>query len=60
MVIGKIVGVMDDYYEHLKEEMGIGNDEDEQKEEDSKLDEVIRVLRPNTTAKNFKDFLLNR
>lgn len=47
---------MEDHYKKMKLDMGItenyGVDE-----EDPKLEEVLHVLRPNTTAKNFKEFI---
>lgn len=47
---------MDSYYSNMKSDMGIFEKQDFT-EEDNKLDEVLRVLRPNTTANNFKEFL---
>ena len=48
---------MDSYYFSMKEEMGIMEKHDDYAEEDHKLDEVLKTLRPNTTANNFKHFL---
>lgn len=49
--------MMDSYYSSMKEDMGIMEKQDDYAEEDHKLEEVLRTLRPNTTAKNFKHFL---
>jgi len=40
----------------MKQDMGIEANYGIE-EEDPKLEVVLRTLRPNTTAKNFKDFL---
>lgn len=47
---------MDAYYANMKNEMGL-KEKPETNEEDVKLDEVLSKLRPNTTARNFKEFL---
>jgi hypothetical protein len=51
-----MLNIMDSYYSNMKEDMGI-LEKKNYEEEDSKLDEVLRTLRPNTTAHNFKEFL---
>ncbi len=51
-----MMNIMDSYYSNMKQDMGIF-EKNNFEEEDSKLDEVLKTLRPNTTAKNFKDFL---
>ena len=52
-----MLNMMDSYYSSMKEDMGIKEKHDDYAEEDHKLEEVLRTLRPNTTAKNFKHFL---
>lgn len=52
-----MLNMMDSYYFSMKEEMGIMEKHDDYAEEDHKLDEVLKTLRPNTTANNFKHFL---
>ncbi|CDW81558.1 UNKNOWN [Stylonychia lemnae] len=54
--IGRMLNIMDSYYSNMKVDMGI-LEKKNYEEEDSKLDEVLRTLRPNTTANNFKEFL---
>ena len=51
-----MLNVMDAYYDNMKTEMGL-KERPETNEEDIQLDEVLNKLRPNTTARNFKDFL---
>ena len=55
-VKSKMLEFMDDYYSQMKNQMGIdanyGIEED-----DPKLEVVLHALRPNTTARNFKEFL---
>jgi len=48
---------MQDYYAQMKKDMGIEATYG-MEEEDPKLEAVLHQLRPNTTAKNFKEFLL--
>jgi len=47
---------MNRYYNSIKHEVGIDKNE-RTHEEDDQLDEILKTLKPNTTAKNFKDFL---
>lgn len=47
---------MNGYYAELKQEVGI-EDKNDDNEEDNTLEDVLRALKPNTTAKNFKEFL---
>lgn len=54
--IGRMLNIMDSYYSNMKQDMGIF-EKNNFEEEDSKLDEVLKTLRPNTTAKNFKEYL---
>lgn len=54
-----MIKVMDTYYKDMKEEIGIAEQEDN-KQDDQKLDDVIKQLRPNTAAHNFKHFLGRR
>lgn len=63
--IDRMLGVMDEYYSNMKLEMGIAEQqrllmaEQEGSNDDAlRLDDVLTKLRPNTTAKNFREFLL--
>jgi hypothetical protein len=47
---------MNSYFENLKTEVGI-NVASVVDEEDNELDSILKTLRPNTSAKNFKEFL---
>ena len=47
---------MDDYYQKMKQEMGI-DPHYAVEEDDPQLDLVLKKLRPNTTAQNFREFL---
>lgn len=51
----KVQEFMDKFYTDMKDEMGIdvGN---EQEEEDPKMKEVLRIIRPNLNAKNSREF----
>ena len=56
---------MDSYYSNMKSEMGIAEqqkmlaaEQDGSNDDALRLDEVLQKLRPNTTANNFKEFLL--
>ena len=49
-------GFMEDYYQNMKNDMGIDATYGIE-EQDPPLDEVMRMIRPNVTAKNFKGFL---
>ena len=48
--------MMNSYYENLKVEARI-NENRRDDGDDLELDEILRTLKPNTTAKNFKEFL---
>ena len=47
---------MNQYYTNLKSDVGI-EDQAGIDDEDYELDDILRTLKPNTTAKNFKQFL---
>ena len=47
---------MNNYFENLKTEVGI-NEASGVDEEYNELDSILKTLRPNTSAKNFKEFL---
>ena len=51
-----MLNMMNGYYKDLKNEVGI---EDSQgiDDKDDTLDDILRQLRPNTTASNFREFL---
>ena len=51
----KMLGVMNSYYTELKNEVGI--EEQQVDDEDNNLDDILKTLKPNTTATNFKEFL---
>ena len=51
-----MVNLMNNYFENLKTEVGI-NEASGVDEEDNELDSILKTLRPNTSAKNFKEFL---
>lgn len=62
--IDRMLGIMDAYYSNMKLDMGIAEqqklllaEQEGQNDDALKLDEVLNKLRPNTTAKNFKEFL---
>jgi len=62
--IARMLGVMDTYYNAMKTDLGIAEQqrllkaEQEGSNDDAlRLDEVLNKLRPNTTAKNFKELL---
>lgn len=48
---------MDSYYSSMKTDLGIFEKDNHEQVEDQKLDDMLQKLRPNTTAKNFKEFL---
>ena len=54
--IGRMLNIMDSYYSNMKKDMGIF-EKNHYEGEDQQLDDVLKALRPNTTAKNFRDFL---
>lgn len=51
-----MLGYMDDYYTHMKEDIGIDPNYAPE-EDDPDLDRVLMNLRPNSTAINFREFL---
>jgi hypothetical protein len=54
--VERMKGMMNDYYQNLKIEAKI-EDQTGLDDEDYELDGILRTLKPNTTAKNFKEFL---
>ena len=54
--VGKMIGVMNKYYTNLKDDVGI-EEQTGIEEHDYELDDILRTLKPNTTAKNFREFL---
>ena len=52
----KMLGTMNSYYQTLKSEVGF-EDNQGMDDEDYELDDILRTLKPNTTARNFKEFL---
>lgn len=48
-----MLNLMNQYYTNLKSDVGI-EDQAGIDEEDYELDDILRTLKPNTTAKNFK------
>lgn len=54
--IERMKGMMNKYYQNLKKEAKI-EDQTGMDDEDYELDGILRTLKPNTTAKNFKEFL---
>ena len=63
--IERMMGIMDGYYSTMKADMGIAEqqkmllaEQNGSNDDALKLDDVLTKLRPNTTAKNFKEFLL--
>ena len=62
--IDRMLGIMDGYYSNMKQDMGIAEqhrllvaEQEGQNDDALRLDDVLKKLRPNTTAKNFKEFL---
>lgn len=53
---GKMLGIMNEYYTHIKEVIGIDVNY-EPDEDDPELDKVLQEMRPNSTATNFRPFL---
>ena len=51
-----MLGTMNSYYQTLKSEVGF-EDNQGMDDEDYELDDILRTLKPNTTARNFKEFL---
>ena len=54
--VKKMLNLMNQYYANLKSDVGI-EDQAGIDDEDYELDDILRTLKPNTTAKNFKEFL---
>ncbi len=52
----KMLNLMNQYYTNLKNDVGI-EDQTGIDDEDYELDDILKTLKPNTTAKNFKEFL---
>lgn len=52
----RMLDMMNSYYNELKTEVGL-EEKDDHDEEDHSLEDLLRALKPNTTAKNFKEFL---
>jgi len=52
-----MLNIMDSYYSNMKEDMGIFQKDNRELLEDQKLEETLKKLKPNTNAKNFRDFL---
>lgn len=48
---------MDQYYTHMKEDIGIDPNY-APSEDDPDLDKVLKNLKPNSTASNFREFLV--
>ena len=51
-----MLNMMNDYYTELKKDVKF-EDQGTIDEDDGGLDEILRKLKPNTTALNFKEFL---
>jgi hypothetical protein len=58
-VKNKMLSFMTDYYDKMKYDMGINQNYGVEKD-DADLDAVLKQLKPNTTAKNFREFLTKR
>jgi hypothetical protein len=58
-VKNKMLDFMTGYYDKMKGDMGINANYGVEKD-DADLDAVLKQLKPNTTAKNFRDFLTKR
>ena len=54
--IERMQSMMNEYYQNLKIEAKI-EDQTGMDDDDYELDGILRTLKPNTTAKNFKEFL---
>ena len=54
--IDRMKSMMNEYYQNLKIKAKI-EDQTGLDDEDYELDGILRTLKPNTTAKNFKEFL---
>ena len=53
----KMMAIMNNYYTQMKSEVGIDKNQSIQDVDDGGMDEILRTLKPNTTARNFKEFL---
>ena len=51
-----MLSFMNEYYKSMKEEMGIDPNYAVE-DDDPQLDIVLKKLRPNTSAQNFREFL---
>lgn len=49
--------IMSGYYSNLRSKINAEN-ENNVDEEDNELESILNTLKPNTTAENFKEFLL--
>ena len=56
LAVGKMLKLMNTYYTNMKKDVKIDED-GELEDEDYELEDVLNTLKPNTTTKNFKDFL---
>lgn len=57
--IERMYDVMKGYYDNLKQEVNIVTDANVD-EDDHELEGILTTLKPNTTAENFKEFLLRK
>lgn len=55
--VDKMKETMNQYYNNLKKEANPRLAQTGQDDEDDELDRILKTLKPNTTAKNFKEFL---
>ena len=51
-----MLNYMDDHYDQMKNEIGVDKDYDKEPD-DPMLDVVLKKLRPNSTAANFREFM---
>jgi len=51
-----MLNYMDDHYDFMKSEIGVDKDYDKEPD-DPMLDVVLKKLRPNSTAANFREFM---
>lgn len=54
--VKRMFDYMQEYYNELKEDANL-NENVDLDEGDNELEVILKTLKPNTTAKNFKDFL---
>lgn len=52
----KMLDFMNSYYKEMKSEIGM-DDNAKHNDDDNNLDDILRTLKQNTTAENFKEFL---